>query len=48
MISAGEIKRNITEIKVEHRSAFWGKLLAAHFSIVMVRLGELEGNFFLS
>lgn len=30
----------------KHSSAFWGKQLTVHFSIVMIQLGELEGNLF--
>lgn len=51
--SASDIKKphhqnsNLPKSKLNnHSSAFWGKPLTVHFSIVMIQLGELEGNLF--
>lgn len=40
-------KPNLPKSKLnKHSSAFWGKPLTVHFAIVMIQLGELEGNLF--
>lgn len=40
-------KPNLQKSKLnKHSSAFWGKPSTVHFAIVMIQLGELEGNLF--
>lgn len=53
MSSANDIKKpqyqtpNLLKSKLnKHSSAFWGKPLTVHFSILTIQLGELEGNLF--